>query len=54
MAATASVLMFGEQHQSIDIDAALRPSDQIGVGGAGFGYHVELTPWHPRPDQPIT
>ena len=49
----AGVLIFGKQHRSLDVGAALRSGDQIGVGGAGFGDHVDLAPGQARPGQSV-
>ncbi|MGA9489240.1 MAG: hypothetical protein WBV80_03175 [Mycobacterium sp.] len=54
MAASHGVLVFGEQYRPVDIGTAFGPREQIGVGGTGFGDHVELTPWQAGPDQPGT
>jgi hypothetical protein len=53
MAAPAGVLVFGKQYRPVDIGTAFGPSEQIGVGGTGFGDDLELTPRHAAPDQPV-
>jgi hypothetical protein len=53
MTSAAGALVFGKQYRPVDVSAGLGPREQIGVGGTGFGHHIELTPRHTGPDQPV-